>query len=150
MWLATLQFVTKLQKSIRMRITIQNFNLGRYNVRYTVGNHVLRLRSPVTVKLNFQPYIRQYTSPNENFEYSYPLNEPSRPYGPAYKSLVPFTFLSLVLIIFLSWYLSHFWVCYLSHFWVWYLSRFWVWYLSHFWVWYLSQFWVWYLSHILV
>ena len=25
------------------------------------------------VKLNFRPYIRRYTSPNENFEYSYPL-----------------------------------------------------------------------------
>ena len=38
------------------------------------GNHVLRLRSRVAVKLNFRPYIRRYTSPNENFEYSYPLN----------------------------------------------------------------------------
>ena len=28
----------------------------------------------VAVKLNFRPYIRRYTSPNENFEYSYPLN----------------------------------------------------------------------------
>ena len=27
----------------------------------------------MTVKLNFRPYIRRYTSPNENFEYSYPL-----------------------------------------------------------------------------
>ena len=27
----------------------------------------------VTVKLNFRPYIRRYTSPNENFEYSYSL-----------------------------------------------------------------------------
>ena len=26
-----------------------------------------------TVKLNFPSYIRQYISPNENFEYSYPL-----------------------------------------------------------------------------
>ena len=38
-----------------------------------VGNHVLRLRLRVVVKLNFQPYNRQYTSPNENFEYSYLL-----------------------------------------------------------------------------
>ena len=37
---------------------IQNFHLGRY------------LR--VTVKLNFRPYIRRYSSPNENFEYGYP------------------------------------------------------------------------------
>ena len=32
------------------------------------------LRLCVAVKLNFQPYIQRYTSPNENFEYSYPLN----------------------------------------------------------------------------
>ena len=31
----------------------------------------------LAVKLNFQPYNRRYTSPNENFEYSYPLNIPS-------------------------------------------------------------------------
>ena len=37
------------------------------------GYHVLRLRLRVAVKLNFRPYIRRYTSPNENFEYSYPL-----------------------------------------------------------------------------
>ena len=47
--------------------------MGRYIVGYTFGNHVLRLRSRVAVKLNFRPYIRRYTSPNENFEYSYPL-----------------------------------------------------------------------------
>ena len=52
---------------------IQNFHLGRYIVGYTFGNHVLRLRSRVAVKLNFRPHIRRYTSPNENFEYSYPL-----------------------------------------------------------------------------
>ena len=28
----------------------------------------------VAVKLNFRPYNRRYTSPNENFEYSYPLS----------------------------------------------------------------------------
>ena len=39
-----------------------------------MGNHVLRLRLLVTVKLNFRPYVRRYTSPNENFEYSYPLS----------------------------------------------------------------------------
>ena len=53
---------------------IQNFHLGRYIVGYTFGNHVLRLRVRVAVKQNFRPYIRRYTSPNENFEYSYPLN----------------------------------------------------------------------------
>ena len=52
---------------------IQNFNLGRYIIRYTFVNHVLRLRSRVPEKLNFRSYIRRYTSPNKNFEYSYPL-----------------------------------------------------------------------------
>ena len=47
--------------------------MGRYIVGYTFGNHILRLRSRVAVKLDFRPYIRRYTSPNENFEYSYPL-----------------------------------------------------------------------------
>ena len=44
---------------------IQNFNLGGYIVGYTVGN---------LVKHDFQPYIQRYmyTSPNGNFEYSYP------------------------------------------------------------------------------
>ena len=41
---------------------------------YTFGNHVLLLRLRVAAKLNFRPYIRRYTSLNENFEYSYPLN----------------------------------------------------------------------------
>ena len=45
-----------------------------YIVRYTFGNHVLRLRLRAAVKLNFRPYIRRYTSTNENFEYSYSLN----------------------------------------------------------------------------
>ena len=58
-----------------MGITIfKYFRLGRYIVGYTFGNHVLRLRLRVAVKLNFRPYIRRYTSPNENFEYRYPLN----------------------------------------------------------------------------
>ena len=67
---------------------IQNFHLGRYIVGYTFGNHVLRLRLRVAVKLNFRPYIRRYTSPNENFEYSYPLThctlacEPMGRFGP--------------------------------------------------------------------
>ena len=53
---------------------IQNVYLGRYIVGYTFGNHVLWLRLRVAVKLNYRPYIRRYTSPNENFEYSYPLS----------------------------------------------------------------------------
>ena len=57
-----------------MAIThIKNFNLWRYIVGYTVGNQVLCLRWRVAVKLNFRPYIRQYISLNENFEYSNPL-----------------------------------------------------------------------------
>ena len=43
---------------------IQNLNMGRYIVGYSFGNHPLRLRSRVAVKLNFRPYIRQYISPN--------------------------------------------------------------------------------------
>ena len=65
---------TILQKCIRMGITVfKKFHLGRYIVGYTFGNHVLRFRSRVAVKLNFRPYIRRYTSPNEKYEYSYPL-----------------------------------------------------------------------------
>ena len=45
-----------------------------YVVGYTFGNRVLRLRLRVAVKLNFRPYIRRYASPNECFEYSYPLS----------------------------------------------------------------------------
>ena len=40
-------------------------------VGYMVGNHILRLRRCIPVKLNFRPYIRQYTSSNDNFECSY-------------------------------------------------------------------------------
>ena len=61
MRLATFLFETKLKKSIRMEITIFTFfHQGRYIAGYTFGNHVLRLR--------------RYTSPNEKFEYRYPLN----------------------------------------------------------------------------
>ena len=42
---------------------IQIFHLGRYIVGYTVGSGA--------VKHDFRPYIRRYTSPNENFEYGY-------------------------------------------------------------------------------
>ena len=33
---------------------------------------VLRRRASGAVKRDFRPYIRRYTSPNENFEYGYP------------------------------------------------------------------------------
>ena len=59
----------------RNGITYSNFHLGRYIVGYTFGNHVLRLCPRVAVKLNCRSYVRRYTSPNENFEYSYPLND---------------------------------------------------------------------------
>ena len=51
---------------------IQNFHFGRYIVGYTVGNLVLRRRASVAVKCGFRTYIRRYTSPNENSEYSCP------------------------------------------------------------------------------
>ena len=51
---------------------IQNFNLGRYIVGYTVGNLVLLRRASGAVKCDFRAYIRRYTSPNQNFEYCYP------------------------------------------------------------------------------
>ena len=53
-------------------ICIQNFHLGRYIVGYTIGNLVFWRRVSGAVKRDFQTYIRRYTSPNENFEYSYP------------------------------------------------------------------------------
>ena len=50
-----------------------------------VGNHVLLLRLHVAVKINF----RRYTSLNENFEYSYPVNSvPRCPYYGVY--ILPF------------------------------------------------------------
>ena len=65
MRLATRQFERKLQKCI----TILKFSFGDVYFRIYIGNQVLPLHSRVAVKLN----IRQYTSPNVNFEYSYPL-----------------------------------------------------------------------------
>ena len=43
-----------------------------YIVRYTVGNLVLGRRVSGAVKRDFRPYVRRYTSLNENFEYGYP------------------------------------------------------------------------------
>ena len=51
---------------------IQNFHLWRYIVGYTVSNLVLGRHVSGAVKRDFRPYIRRYTSPNENFEYGYP------------------------------------------------------------------------------
>ena len=51
---------------------IQIFHLGRYIVRYTVGNFFLRRRVSGALKHYFRPYIPRYTSPNKKFEYGYP------------------------------------------------------------------------------
>ena len=51
---------------------LQNFHFGRYFLGYTVENLVLRRHASGAVKRDFGPYIRLYTSPNENFEYGYP------------------------------------------------------------------------------
>ena len=48
------------------------FHLGRYIVGYTIENLVLRRHASGAVKRDFRPYIRQYTSSNEKFEYGYP------------------------------------------------------------------------------
>ena len=53
---------------------IQNFNWGRYIVEKMFRNQVLRFISHEAVKLNFRPYIRRCTSPNEKFEFRYPLS----------------------------------------------------------------------------
>ena len=43
----------------------------RYNnVKYTVRNHIFQYCMHVPAKLDFQPYIRHYTSLNKKFEYS--------------------------------------------------------------------------------
>ena len=73
MWLAMLQFETKLQKFIRMGIIILKiFIWGGISSDIHSENHILWLRSLFPVKLNFRPYIRRYTTPNKNFDYSYP------------------------------------------------------------------------------
>ena len=53
---------------------IQNVHLGKYIVRCTMGNHGLQLCLCVTLTPNFLGYSQGYTSPNEDFEYSYLLN----------------------------------------------------------------------------
>ena len=51
---------------------IQNFHLGRYIVRYTVGHFVLRRRHRGAVKHGFLPYIYDDISPQMKIEYCYP------------------------------------------------------------------------------
>ena len=62
----TLKIEIKLQKCIRKA----KFSFGRYIVGYTFGNHVLRLRLRVAVKLDFRPYIRRNTSLKQLSPYS--------------------------------------------------------------------------------
>ena len=68
---------------------IQNWHLGRYIIiYYKVRNQVLRLCLLVAVRLNIGPYIRGYTSPNENFEHNYSLStthDPIRHIGKCQK-----------------------------------------------------------------
>ena len=61
-------------KNVRKHIRDMVVRRGILILRYTVGNYVLLLRSCVAVKLNFRLYIQQYTSRNEIFKYSFPLN----------------------------------------------------------------------------
>ena len=74
MLLVMLQIETKMQKCIR--IWIIQFKIiiwGGISSDKSSKIYVLWLRSCLTIKLHFCPYISQDTSPNENFEYSYPL-----------------------------------------------------------------------------
>ena len=70
--LATLKFETKLLECIRKGIiTFKIFILG--GILSDICAEITFYGS-VTIKLNFQPYIRRYTSPNGNFENGYRLN----------------------------------------------------------------------------
>ena len=76
MRLALLQFETKLQKYIRMGITIFKFSFGEVNRRIYVwksGFTSPLARHRKTKFLTVYPSITRYTSPIENFDYSYPL-----------------------------------------------------------------------------
>ena len=44
-------------------------------VGYTVGNHAIKLRWCVSIKLNFRTYLQPYASLNEHFELRYLLIE---------------------------------------------------------------------------
>ena len=93
MRLATLQFELKLQKCIRMGITIFKISFGEVYRRIYVRKSRFTVSSRVAVKLNFRPNIRRYSSPNENFEYSYPLNiwiSPLHVHQNAHKLLLSF------------------------------------------------------------
>ena len=58
---------------IRMGITILKILFGEVNSRIYVRKSRFTALLTHRRKLNFRPYVGRYTSPNENFEYSYPL-----------------------------------------------------------------------------
>ena len=65
---ATLQFEAKLQMHFRMGITILNILFGEvYRRIYGRKSRFTAPLASVAVNLNLRPYIRRYTSPNENF-----------------------------------------------------------------------------------
>ena len=68
MRLAMLQFETK---CIKMGITI--FKIFIWGGILSDIRSETMFYGSACASLNFRPFIRRYTSPNENFEYSYPL-----------------------------------------------------------------------------
>ena len=58
-------------EALRMGITISIWGGIMLDIQLEIT--LLRLCSCAAIKLNFQPYIRWYTSSNENFEYRFPL-----------------------------------------------------------------------------
>ena len=74
MQLAMLQFETKLQKCIRMGITIfKNFISAGISLDIVYKSCFTALLA-CRHKPNFRLYIRRHTSANENFECNYPIN----------------------------------------------------------------------------
>ena len=69
MLLAMLQIEIKLQKCIRMGKTIFKFFIWG-GILSDIWSEIMLFGSTCRKTLNFQPYIQQYTSPNEKFEYS--------------------------------------------------------------------------------
>ena len=55
---------------------IKNIHMGKYIFGCTVGDLVLRQHASGAFKRDFQMYIQQYTSLNENVEYGYPHSNP--------------------------------------------------------------------------
>ena len=74
MGLTTLQFEMRLQKCIRMGITIFNIFIWGHISSSDIHSEITFYGSAqaLLLKLNFRPYIQRYTSPNKNVENSYP------------------------------------------------------------------------------